>query len=125
MTWHDLTQAASWTLIHFIWQGAIIALALAFALRLLRDASSNARYMASCAALALALCAPAATWLQMTGASPFALKDKTPAAPALDARLAANAVTEDAQPVIKFSHAALENSDAAQLALRERLENFV
>lgn len=125
MTWHNLTQAAAWTLVHFIWQGAIIALALAFALRLLRDASSNARYMASCAALALALCAPAATWLQMTNASPFALKEKTNVgAPALDARLAAKSLATDAQPV-RFSHTADSSSAATNFAIRQRIENFV
>ena len=46
-------QALGWALIHFIWQGALIAV-LYFALRaMLKRQSSNVRYTVACAALAL------------------------------------------------------------------------
>jgi len=59
-------DALGWALIHFLWQGALIALALAAVLGCLRDATSQARYLASCAALlVMALCVPATLlWLQ-------------------------------------------------------------
>jgi len=51
--------AVSWTLIHFLWQGAALALLLALALAALRG--SRSRYAAACAALAAMLAAPLAT----------------------------------------------------------------
>jgi beta-lactamase regulating signal transducer with metallopeptidase domain len=62
-------HAVGWALIHSLWQGAAIAAALAAALRLLRRARPEARYLASCAALALMVAAPAATgaWMAADG----------------------------------------------------------
>jgi beta-lactamase regulating signal transducer with metallopeptidase domain/peptidoglycan/xylan/chitin deacetylase (PgdA/CDA1 family) len=54
-------QVLGWTLIHFIWQGALVSLLLAGANVLLRRASSNARYAAACCALLLMLILPLAT----------------------------------------------------------------
>jgi beta-lactamase regulating signal transducer with metallopeptidase domain len=48
-------------LLHFIWQGALVALLLAFALRSLRRQSANARYLAACGALLLMVALPAWT----------------------------------------------------------------
>lgn len=57
-------QALAWALLHFIWQGAVIAGALALALRLLARSSASARYAAACAALSLmALAPPVTLWL--------------------------------------------------------------
>ncbi|MGH2397661.1 MAG: hypothetical protein ACRDFW_11890, partial [bacterium] len=56
-----LTNIAGWTLLHFVWQGALIALAAAASLWLLRSASSQARYTVACAALAAMLAAPVVT----------------------------------------------------------------
>ena len=50
-----------WTLLHFVWQGALVALLLAVALRLLRHRSAQARYVVSCAALLLLLALPIIT----------------------------------------------------------------
>jgi uncharacterized protein (TIGR03435 family) len=58
-TWIDLT---GWTLIHFLWQGTLIAIAAAVGLRLSRSAS--VRYALSCGALAVMVAAPLVTgWL--------------------------------------------------------------
>ncbi|MBN1867003.1 DUF4252 domain-containing protein [Candidatus Sumerlaeota bacterium] len=51
-----------WTLIHFIFQGIVIAIALALALRLARKAGPQARYSMALGALALMVVAPAATF---------------------------------------------------------------
>lgn len=54
-------HVAGWALVHFVWQGALVALATAAALRLLRHASANSRYLASCMALCAMLLAPVIT----------------------------------------------------------------
>ena len=48
-------HSAGWALIHFVWQGAAIALVAAAALRLTGRRSANTRYVIGCAALALML----------------------------------------------------------------------
>jgi bla regulator protein blaR1 len=52
---------AGWTLIHFVWQGAGIALAAAAALGAVRRRSASVRYLVACAGLAAMLAAPVAT----------------------------------------------------------------
>jgi beta-lactamase regulating signal transducer with metallopeptidase domain len=52
---------AGWTLIHFLWQGAAIALVMAIALRAVRYRSANLRYLVACAGLGAMLAAPIAT----------------------------------------------------------------
>ncbi len=52
----------AWTLLHLLWQGALIAGLLAVGLALLRKRSAQARYLASCAALLLIATAPAITY---------------------------------------------------------------
>jgi len=51
-----------WTLIHFVWQGALIALVLACALKLKWLAEAKWRYAAACVALASMALAPLATF---------------------------------------------------------------
>ena len=48
----NLTDALGWTLLHFVWQGILIVLALSCALPLLRRARPHVRYAVNCAALA-------------------------------------------------------------------------
>jgi beta-lactamase regulating signal transducer with metallopeptidase domain len=50
-----------WALIHFVWQGGLIALATAAALASCRHRSSEARYAIACAGLVAMLAAPAIT----------------------------------------------------------------
>ena len=54
-------QALGWALVHFIWQGAVVAALYAVARVVLRQASSNARYAVGCAAILLMLLLPATT----------------------------------------------------------------
>src|SRR5262245_26181404 len=51
-TWGHI-EVLGWTLIHFTWQGTLVALSLAGVLRLLRGSSTNMRYAAACVALLL------------------------------------------------------------------------
>ena len=61
-TW---TAVLGWTLIHFLWQGTAIALALAMALAVLPRRAARIRYAAGCFALLLMLIVPAVTAWQL------------------------------------------------------------
>jgi TonB family protein len=63
-----MVQALGWTLLHFLWQGAVVAAALWCALRLLNGRSSPARYTAACLALGLMILAPMATFAHIASA---------------------------------------------------------
>jgi beta-lactamase regulating signal transducer with metallopeptidase domain len=54
-------QAIGWALLHLLWQGVLVAAILAATLALLSKQSANARYLASCGALALMVVLGAAT----------------------------------------------------------------
>ncbi len=57
-----LVESLGWTLVHFLWQGVAIAALLAVALRFLRPAKAQHRYLAGCAALLLLAAAPVLTF---------------------------------------------------------------
>ncbi|HEX8745657.1 MAG TPA: M56 family metallopeptidase [Pyrinomonadaceae bacterium] len=71
-----LVQAIGWALMHSLWQGAIVAILLLFALELMRGFSSHARYAAATIGLTLMLAAPVATlyglYSSMPGAGSYA-----------------------------------------------------
>ena len=48
-----LAQAVGWSLLHLVWEATIVAAILAATLALMTRRSANARYLVSCAALAL------------------------------------------------------------------------
>ena len=64
-----LVRAFGWSLLHFVWQGAIIAVFLALVLKLLRGRSPQLRYMVACSALALMMIAPVITFAYLAIAS--------------------------------------------------------
>ena len=55
--------ALGWTLVHFIWQGALIGAVVAAALRILRTQSAAARYAVCCGGLAAMVLAPPVTMI--------------------------------------------------------------
>ncbi len=64
-----LAQALSAALLHFVWQGSVVAILLSVALFLLRKRPAAWRYVASCVALAmLAALPPATAWILARGA---------------------------------------------------------
>jgi uncharacterized protein (TIGR03435 family) len=68
-------ERLGWVLIHFLWQGLLIAVLYAGARRgLARGASANARYLLACVALAAMMAAPPVTWslMRTSGANPDA-----------------------------------------------------
>jgi bla regulator protein BlaR1 len=58
-----LVASVAWALIHFLWQGLLIAGLLYFALQLMPKASPNIRYALRCAALGAMVLAPIGTFL--------------------------------------------------------------
>lgn len=60
---HPLVIPLGWTLLHFLWQGALIAACWWIVQPLLRKRPADTRYLAACAALFLMAAAPIATGL--------------------------------------------------------------
>jgi len=58
----QIVERLGWTLLHFVWQGAIVAVALAIGLRLLRKSIATLRYLAGCGALVLIVLMPVVTF---------------------------------------------------------------
>ncbi len=66
----DIVASLGWTLVHFLWQGALIGCATALLLTVLRNAKPQARYLAAGTGLALCLAWPALELaLRLTGDS--------------------------------------------------------
>lgn len=59
-----------WSLVHFLWQGALVAGLLALALRRIPARDAERRYLASCASLALASLLPLATFVLLLDRAP-------------------------------------------------------
>jgi bla regulator protein BlaR1 len=60
MSAQALVAALGWTLVHFVWQGALLGCLTAVLLTLLRNARPETRYAVACAGLLLCLAWPAA-----------------------------------------------------------------
>jgi beta-lactamase regulating signal transducer with metallopeptidase domain len=67
-----LGQALGWSLLHFLWQGTVIAAVLGALLALARNRSASLRYAMSCGALLLMTAAPVVTFLGYDAAAPKA-----------------------------------------------------
>jgi D-alanyl-D-alanine endopeptidase (penicillin-binding protein 7) len=59
MSAQPLVAALGWTLVHFVWQGALLGCGVAVLLTLLRNARPETRYTVACAGLLLCLAWPA------------------------------------------------------------------
>ena len=59
---HPVVHQLGWTLLHFLWQGAVIAGVFAIVQLAQRKLTSNARYLTGCLALLLMLAAPLTTF---------------------------------------------------------------
>ena len=58
-------QAIGWALVHFVWQGTLVAILTAAALALLRTSAADVRYVVTTIALTLMFTLPAVTVTQM------------------------------------------------------------
>ena len=87
---HPLVNAVAWTLVHFLWQGAIIAVAAALVWRALRTSAPSVRYVVGVVALAVMGIAVVVTFagLVQRGHAPAAAATET-SAPGLAGRNAA------------------------------------
>lgn len=67
----DWTGAIAWTLLHFVWQGALLASLCALLLAVLRGAAPNVRYVTALSILGLMLLAPIVTlaWIRHNAAA--------------------------------------------------------
>jgi len=83
---HPVLQTLGWTLLHFVWQGALVASLYAGVALLLRHATANLRYVVGCACMLLMLALPVATFLY--------LDSNANAAAAFDRRALADAPAE-------------------------------
>jgi len=57
----EIIQKLGWTLLHFVWQAAVVALLWAILLRLLQKSAANLRYIIACLALVLIVLLPVIT----------------------------------------------------------------
>jgi beta-lactamase regulating signal transducer with metallopeptidase domain len=63
-------ESLAWALVHLLWQGALVAVVLAVALRVLGRRAATARYALACGALLILLALPVATgWRHYSAAS--------------------------------------------------------
>lgn len=76
---HPVMESLGWVLLHFLWQGAAVAVVLFLVLTLLRRVSANARYLISCFALLMTATLPAITWTLLP--EPLTRLDKVTAKP--------------------------------------------
>jgi beta-lactamase regulating signal transducer with metallopeptidase domain len=68
-------QSLGWALVHFIWQGALVAIVYAGVAALLRRRAANVRYMVACLALALMFALPIVTSFVIDSPAPQAATD--------------------------------------------------
>ena len=103
-------EVAGWTLVHFVWQGGLIALMVAATLRVGRRWPSEARSLIACGGLAAMLVVPIATALVLSSTSQRPLTTVAPVVP-----MALDAPVLTPQPLVNVAAGALVL--APQLAL--------
>src|SRR3954470_23406842 len=59
--WRSFVDGAGWTLLHFVWQGTVAALALGFALAVVPRTWARVRYLLACLTLTTMVALPAIT----------------------------------------------------------------
>jgi beta-lactamase regulating signal transducer with metallopeptidase domain len=79
-----VAEQIGWTLVHFVWQGALVAILLEAVLLAMRRRSAAARYVACSTAMVLMVCCAAATFVSLnhSSAAPAAPAFAQPALPA-------------------------------------------
>jgi beta-lactamase regulating signal transducer with metallopeptidase domain len=106
------TIVVGWTLVHFLWQGSLLALVAATVLRLVRQHSATVRYLVSCAALVAMLGTPVITILLASASS---LKTARLRAESTDERL----TVPFSKPLVRLESAMLSlGNDAGTISRR-------
>ncbi len=105
-------HVVGWTLIHFAWQGAVVALLAAGTLRLCQRRSANARYAIACAALMTMLASTVITAGVLTSpdvaAGPTVIEPEAVASPPLLSTLTGSTTNDD----VTLGRGALDRVDA-------------
>lgn len=120
-------QALGWALIHFLWQGALVALLYASLRVILRQRTANVRYAAACGAMLLMLALPIATTLIIKRAIPqppaLAQTPAPEAAPTWKAEATAEQLSDtQGQPTNwTASPAPAQSAITESMTLRQRL----
>ncbi|HEX6903803.1 MAG TPA: M56 family metallopeptidase [Thermoanaerobaculia bacterium] len=78
---HPAVQAIAWALVHFLWQGALVGLAAAGILALLKNGSASLRYSVALGVLLVLLLCPLGTalWMSGTGGEKPLVREASPA----------------------------------------------
>ncbi len=122
-------QVLGWALLHFLWQGALVALLYASLRVILQRRTANVRYAVACGALVLMLASPIATALIIKRSfpqpQPLAQSQDVPASWKTDEALAGQAINAQAVEPVTWTAATPAPAQAAAtdegLALRQRL----
>jgi beta-lactamase regulating signal transducer with metallopeptidase domain len=83
LTWLD-TTTLGYVLLHFLWQGTLIAAALSLTLRRLEPRDAPRRYLASCTALLFMALLPVGTWFYPNSSTPAFSNETVSNAPSLE-----------------------------------------
>jgi TonB family protein len=111
-----IAHAAGWTLLHFLWQGALVALILACILALLSGRSAQPRYLAACAALVLMAILPLITFARIVAAEHSAAKTFLISIP-LSISVTGHGIATPPEPLLYRIATALDRSMPTVLAV--------
>jgi len=131
MLWLEnlLSQATlerlGWTLVHFLWQAAVVAMLLAVFLRLLRKSSANLRYLAACSALLLMVVLPVATMQFIEVPGPAAEAGPLPTASSAIAPPTAIGVVEEMAPLSQTPDSPQNVNPATAIPWNERIASVL
>lgn len=112
-------QCLGWTLVHFLWQGALVAALFAGFLRLARHSSANLRYVAGCLVLMLLAATPIVTFRYVSAQNRQPVIAKT--IPPASSGISADTPTESG---VTIKVAALQTHQHGALTFSQRLEMF-
>ena len=116
-------EVIGWTLLHFLWQGALLAILLAVLMRLLRRQSASLRYAVACASLLLMIVAPVGTACWISRSLPAAAANASNMrAPEVDRSAIEGAVSIEGETRLASVNVA---SQAWQKRLYVRFENLM
>ncbi len=98
---HPVMEALGWALLHFIWQGALIAVLTANVMSLLRRRAAEVRYLVACAAMLLMLAFPIVTTVTIAASTPgkFSLTSNTSSGQSMLAAGGRMTVAREAAPL--------------------------
>src|SRR5882757_569670 len=121
----NATQALGWALVHFLWQGAALAILLGVALALIRPTAARTRYAVALLTLAAMLVLPVATTVQLyEPAIPSSSRTAAVAQPSADVTAPSPSLrpSEASVTSLPVESGTLSHSAARFTLLRDRLE---